>query len=77
MQEKCQSGRSLVEMLGSLAVMGVLTLGAIGGYNYALSKARANRLFDEAKGHAVQIAGTHLSRELPETLSLQGNTMSN
>ena len=29
-----QSGRSMVEMLGTLAIIGVLSVGAIAGYSY-------------------------------------------
>ena len=39
---RSESGRSLTEMLGVLAVMGVLTIGAIAGFNYAMNKQRAN-----------------------------------
>ena len=37
-----ESGRSLVEMLGTLAIMGILTIGGIVGFNYAMNKQRAN-----------------------------------
>ena len=39
-----QSGRSMVEMLGTLAIMGVLTIGGIAGYRYAINKNRSNEL---------------------------------
>ena len=37
-----ERGRSMVEMLGVLAIVGVLSIGAISGYTYAMSKHRAN-----------------------------------
>ena len=43
-----QSGRSMVEMLGVLAIIGVLSVGAIAGYNKAMMKYRLNK-------HAEQI----------------------
>ena len=37
-----ESGRSMVEMLGVLAIMGILSIGGIAGYTYAMNKLRAN-----------------------------------
>ena len=54
-----QSGRSMVEMLGTLAIMGVLSAGAIGGYSYAMNKHRTNELIYEATKRA-QWVGTQL-----------------
>ena len=41
---KVQSGRSMVEMLGVLAVIGVLSVAAIWGYDFAMSKHKANEI---------------------------------
>ena len=38
-----QSGRSMVEMLGVLAIIGVLSVGAISGYSKAMMKYRLNK----------------------------------
>lgn len=38
-----QSGRSMVEMLGVLAIIGVLSVGAIAGYNKAMMKYKLNK----------------------------------
>ena len=54
-----QSGRSMVEMLGTLAIIGVLSAGAIGGYSYAMNKHRTNELIYEATKRA-QWVGTQL-----------------
>ena len=43
---KHEQGRSMVEMLGVLAVVGVLTMGGIAGYTYAMSKHRANEILN-------------------------------
>ena len=43
---KTQKGRSMVEMLGVLAVVGVLSVGAIAGYNYAMRSHRANEMIN-------------------------------
>ncbi len=41
------SGRSMVEMLGVLAVIGVLTVGGIFGYTYGMNKYQANKITQE------------------------------
>ncbi len=67
MTEKNESGRSLIEMLGVLAVMGVLTIGAIAGFNYAMNKQRANATVNYVNQLAIEgsrqmLAGSnHLS----------------
>lgn len=40
---KSQSGRSMVEMLGVLAIIGVLSVGAIAGYSKAMFKYKLNQ----------------------------------
>ena len=47
----------MVEMLGVLAIIGVLSAGAIGSYSYAMNKHRTNELIYEATKQA-QWAGT-------------------
>lgn len=42
-----QSGRSMVEMLGVLAIIGVLSVGGISGYSKAMAKYRANKTLDQ------------------------------
>ena len=52
-----QSGRSMVEMLGVLAIIGVLSIGGIAGYRYAMNKYRANEIINEINLAAVEISG--------------------
>ena len=52
-QENYESGRSMVEMLGVLAIVGVLSVGAIAGYTMAMNKYRANELMDGASKRAI------------------------
>lgn len=42
-----ESGRSMTEMLGVLAIIGVLSITALFGYNYAVTKYKANETLDE------------------------------
>ena len=51
-----ETGRSIVEMLGVLAIMGVLTIGGNIGYNYAMNRHRANVLLEGASRRAIIVA---------------------
>jgi type II secretory pathway pseudopilin PulG len=41
-----QSGRSMIEMLGVLAIVGVLSVGGISGYSTAMNKHKNNKIMD-------------------------------
>ncbi|MBQ3695900.1 MAG: hypothetical protein II938_02900 [Alphaproteobacteria bacterium] len=41
-----ESGRSMVEMLGVLAIIGVLSIGGIAGYTQVMKKYKANELIN-------------------------------
>ena len=42
-----ETGRSMIEMLGVLAIVGVLTVGAISGYQRVMTKYRINKVVEE------------------------------
>ena len=42
-----QFGRSMIEMLGVLAIIGVLSVGGIAGYSKAMTKFKINKAIDE------------------------------
>ncbi len=48
-----ESGRSMVEMLGVLAIIGVLSIGGIAGYTTAMNRYRANEVIDMATKYAT------------------------
>jgi len=50
-----ESGRSMVEMLGVLAIIGVLSVGGIAGYTRAMRNWRANEIIDAANKVAAMI----------------------
>ena len=56
-----ESGRSMVEMLGILSIMGVLSAGAIGGYHMALNKYYANEIIRGVSARAMSIGITNLA----------------
>jgi type II secretory pathway pseudopilin PulG len=42
-----ENGRSMIEMLGVLAIIGVLSVGGIAGYSKAMAKFRVNKSIDQ------------------------------
>lgn len=42
-----ESGRSMIEMLGVLAIIGVLSVGGIAGYSKAMNKFKVNKTVDQ------------------------------
>ena len=62
---KSENGRSMVEMLGVLAIIGVLSVGAIAGYSKAMLKYKLNK---QAEGLSMLLANCiALSKQLPTT----------
>lgn len=55
---KSENGRSMVEMLGVLAIIGVLSVGAIAGYSKAMMKYKLNKQaesFNSLLNNAIQL----------------------
>lgn len=42
-----EAGRSMIEMLGVLAIIGVLSVGGIAGYSKAMEMYKMNKVIDE------------------------------
>ena len=55
--KKIESGRSMIEMLGVLAIVGVLSIGGLAGYQMAMNRYRASALSDYAS-RCVVVAQT-------------------
>ena len=58
MRKICELGRSMVEMLGVLAIIGVLSVGGIAGYSKAMMKHKLNKhaqSFNELLNNSIQI----------------------
>ena len=71
---KSQKGRSMVEMLGILAIIGVLSAGGVYGYGVAMKKHKANELLHQASMLATTISAQIQSKgELPTTIEDFGN----
>ena len=65
---EAESGRSMVEMLGVLAIVGVISIGGIAGYNYGMTQYRTNEVLDGANKRAYTIA-TQITLGIPLNLS--------
>lgn len=50
-----QSGRSMVEMLGVLAIIGVLSVGGIAGYSKAMAKFKTSKALDQVSTTVANI----------------------
>ncbi len=57
-----ENGRTMAEMLGVLAIIGVLSIGGISGYSYAMNKYRANQIVNEIRTIDVDFATTLMVR---------------
>jgi len=53
--QKKQNGRSMIEMLGVLAIIGVLSIGGLLGYRRAVNNHQANTILDDANRLAFVI----------------------
>ena len=58
-----QNGRSMIEMLGVLAIIGVLSIGGIAGYSKAMSKYRVNKTADQISQLAQNIRVLYSSQK--------------
>ncbi len=64
-----ESGRSMVEMLGVLAIIGVLSVGGIAGYTTAMNSHRANETANQARRLAMLVSAQRLSNPNGGSLS--------
>ena len=58
--KKNESGRSMVEMLGVLAVVGVLSIGGIAGYKMAMEQIETNNIYNFFR--ELELAIRHLNQ---------------
>ncbi len=55
LKDKLQSGRSMIEMLGVLAIVGILSAGGIAGYSMAMQHHKTNTYIEKIQLIAQQI----------------------
>ena len=71
-----QSGRSMIEMLGVLAIVGVLSIGGIVGYDYAINKHRANETIKDLTQYALLASQQVLQKQPTIQFTELGGTTS-
>ena len=64
-----QSGRSMIEMLGVLAIVGVLSVGGIAGYSKAMTKFKINKTIDQVSHIVTNIRTLYAQQASYEGLS--------
>ena len=69
-QKTAETGRSMVEILGVLAVIGVLSIGGIYGYTFAMDKYRANDIIYEVNLRNRDTWNKYQDKDLPEAEEL-------
>ncbi len=78
MKHTHEAGRSMIEMLGVLAIIGVLSVGGIAGYSQAMSKYKVTKTTDQIQTMVTNIrtlfAGqrTYTGLETPKTAYTMG-----
>ena len=75
--KQSERGRSMVEILGVLAVIGVLSFGGIQGYKYAMDKYQANETINELnlRAHDISQRMDRLIETNADVISMEmGNT---
>ncbi len=63
-----EQGRSMIEMLGVLAIVGVLSVGGIAGYSKAMNKFKANKAIDQVNMMTTNIRTLFSSQRTYEGL---------
>ena len=65
-----EKGRSMIEMLGVLAIVGVLSVGGLAGYSKAMIKYKTTKLINEVSEIVMNTRTLYMNQE-----SLEGLTM--
>ena len=65
-------GRSMVEMLGVLAIIGILSIVGVAGYQYAMDKHVANDVLHEANLRGHDVKAHYQEQKLPDMRVLGG-----
>ncbi len=68
----------MVEMLGTLAIIGILSVGGVMGYSYGMDKWRANEVINDVNMRMIDIAGQVFRNQseiaIPEDWDIKGRS---
>ncbi len=67
----CERGRSMIEMLGVLAIVGVLSVGGIAGYTKAMKKIRSEKTAEQINELVMNIRRTFINQDGFEGINQQ------
>lgn len=67
------SGRSMIEMLGVLAIVGVLSIGGLAGYSKAMTKHKVNKTVEEVMLIANSIRSVYANKKNYKTMNCYTN----
>lgn len=70
MMRNNEKGRSMIEMLGVLAIVGVLSVGGIAGYSKAMAKYKTTKLISEISETVMNIRTLYMNQESLEGLDM-------
>lgn len=70
MSKNSEKGRSMIEMLGVLAIVGVLSVGGIAGYSKAMEKFKMNQLIEEHRN--VVFTLLEYQKDIRESVDMTG-----
>lgn len=67
-----ESGRTMLEMLGVLGIMGIIMYGAVAGINYGMSTYKINQIYNEVQEAVQSIQDIYSwQRGYPESFDLE------
>ena len=69
-----ESGRSMIEMLGVLAIIGVLSVGGIAGYSQAMSKFKVTKTTDQIQTMVTNIRTLFASQKNYKSVDSNGSS---
>ena len=69
--KSCQKGRSMIEMLGVLAIVGVLSVGGIAGYSKAMKKIRSEKTTSQINEVVMNIRNLYIHQDGYKGISAQ------
>ena len=69
-----ESGRSMIEMLGVLAIIGVLSVGGIAGYTKAMAQHKINKTVEQITQIVGNIRTLYFSQKDYDSLKCSGNS---
>ena len=72
--KKIESGRSMIEMLGVLAIIGVLSIGGLAAYSAAMDRHQANELLNDASTCLILAKSDNLTGDCYGESAILGKT---